>query len=63
MAYHDTVLSQLLKIFPRLDFEKLVKNHDGKRRSDAFSRWSQFVALSSAHLSGRNSLRDIEATI
>jgi putative transposase len=36
---------------------------DGKRRSDALSRWSQFVALSIGQLAGRSSLRDIEATV
>jgi hypothetical protein len=45
MSFHNTVLSQILKMFPRLDFEKLANAHDGKRRSDAFNRWSQFTAL------------------
>ena len=62
MAYHNTVLSQLLKMLPRHDFELLANTHDGRRRSDALSRWSQFVALSVGHLGGRTSLRDIEAT-
>lgn len=62
MAYHNTVLSQLLKMLPRHDFEQLANTHDGQRRSDALTRWSQFVALSIGHLGGRTSLRDIEAT-
>lgn len=62
MAFHNTVLSQLLKMLPRHEFEKLANAHDGRRRSDALSRWSQFVALSVGHLGGRTSLRDIEAT-
>ena len=63
MAFNNTVLSQLLKMLPRHEFEKLANSHDGKRRSDALSRWSQFVALSVGHLGGRTSLRDIEATL
>lgn len=63
MAYHNTVLSQLLKMLPRHDFEQLANAHDGRRRSDALSRWTQFVALSIGHLGGRTSLRDIEATL
>ncbi len=63
MAYHHTTLAQILKLAPRLEFEKLANQHDGKRRSDALSRWSQFVALSVAQLAGRNSLRDIEFTL
>lgn len=62
MAFHNTVLSQLLKMLPRHEFEKLANARDGRRRSDALSRWSQFVALSVGHLGGRSSLRDIEAT-
>ncbi len=48
---------------PRLEFERLGNQHDGRRRSDALSRWSQFVALSVGQLAGRTSLRDIEATL
>ena len=63
MAYHNSVLSQLLKLLPRLAFEKQANRVDGKRRSDALSRWSQFVALTIGQLGGRRSLRDIEATV
>ncbi len=58
MAYHDSVLSQLLKLVPRLEFEKQANHCDGQRRSDALSRWSQFVALTIGQLGGRRSLRD-----
>jgi len=63
MAYYNSVLSQVLKYVPRLDFEKRANEVDGRRRSDALSRWSQFVALAIGQLSGRQSLRDIEATL
>ena len=63
MAYHNSVLSQLLKLLPRLEFEKQANRCDGQRRSDALSRWSQFVALAIGQLGGRRSLRDIEATV
>jgi len=63
MAYHNTTLSQILKLVPRLEFERLGNQHDGRRRSDALSRWSQFVALSVGQIAGRTSLRDIEATL
>jgi histone H3/H4 len=43
MAYNNSVLSQLLKLLPRHDFERLANRYDGKRRSDALSRWSQSV--------------------
>ena len=63
MAYNNSVLSQLLKLLPRHEFERLANCHDGKRRSDALSRWSQFVALTIGQLAGRRSLRDIESTV
>jgi hypothetical protein len=63
LAYNNSVLSQLLKLLPRHEFERLANRHDGRRRSDALSRWSQFVALTIGQLGGRRSLRDIESTI
>ena len=63
MSHNNTVLSQLLKLIPRHEIERLTNRHDGKRRSDALSRWSQFVALLTGHLSNRRSLRDIETTL
>ena len=63
MAYHPTVLSQLLQSVPRLEFEKLAQAHDGARRSDALPRWSQFIALAVGHLGQRHGLRDIEAPL
>jgi len=63
MAYNPTVLSQLLQSVPRLEFEKLAQAHDGARRSDALSRWSQFISLAVGHLGQRHSLRDIEAAL
>jgi len=63
MAYYNTVLSQILKLVPRLEFEKLGNMHDGQRRSNSLTRWSQFVTLSIAQLAGRTSLRDIESTL
>lgn len=63
MAYHTSVLSQLLKSLPRLEFEKLANDCDGRRRSNALTRWSQFIALSVGQLAGRRSLRDIESTL
>ncbi|MEE8379898.1 MAG: IS4 family transposase [Gammaproteobacteria bacterium] len=63
MAHSNTVLSQLLKMIPRHEFEKLANTVDGKVRSTALSRWSQFVALAVGQLSGRQSLRDIESCL
>ena len=63
MSHHSTVFSQILKFVPRHDFQGLAIKHDGHRRSDAMSRWTQFVAMATTQLTGRSSLRDIESTL
>jgi len=59
MAHHNTVFSQILKLVPRHEFEVLAKAHHKGRSFRTASRWSQFVCLSMAQLTGRNSLRDM----
>jgi len=59
MAHCNTILSQILKLVPRHEFENLAKQHHSGRAFRKASRWSQFVSLTMAQLSGRNSLRDI----
>ncbi len=59
LSHHDTVFSQLLKLIPRHEFETLAKQHHTGRSFRTASRWSQFVSMAMAQLSGRSSLRDI----
>ena len=59
MAHCNTILSQILKLVPRHEFETLAKQHHSGGMFRTASRWSQFVSLTMAQLSGRNSLRDI----
>ncbi len=59
MAHNSTVFSQILKLIPRHEFETLAKQHHQGRKLRVMTRWSQFVAITSGHLSGRQSLRDI----
>ncbi len=63
MSHHNTILSQMLKLIPRHEFDSLSHQHDGKRRAGALSRWSQFVAMFTCQVSGLSSLRDIESTL
>jgi len=63
MTHCNTVLSQMLNMIPRHEFEKLANSVDGKVRNTALSRWSQFVALTVGQLNGRKSLRDIESCL
>ncbi len=62
MAHNNTVFSQLLKLVSRHEFETLAKQHHSGRSFRKASRWSQFVTLALAQLTGRNSLRDIADT-
>ncbi len=59
MAHHNTVFSQLLKLIPRHELERLAKQHHAGQGLRRASRWGQFVALAMAQLAGRQSLRDI----
>ena len=59
MAHCNTILSQILKLIPRHEFEILAKQHHSGRSFRTASRWSQFVTMTIGQLAGRNSLRDI----
>lgn len=63
MPHANTVFSQLLKLIPRHEFQSLANQHHQGQALRKFSRWDQFVSLIMAQLSGRQSLRDIEANI
>lgn len=59
MAHCNTILSQILRIIPRHEFETLANKHHSGRAFRTASRWSQFVVMAIGQLSGRKSLRDV----
>lgn len=59
MSHNNTVLSQLLKLIPRHEFETLALAHHSGRSFRSASRWSQFVTMAMGQLAGRRSLRDM----
>ena len=63
MAHHRTVFSQLLQFVPRHEFEGLACEHHQGRKLRSISRGNQFVALATAQLTGRSSLRDIVSNL
>jgi len=63
LSHHNTVFSQLLKLVSRHEFEGLAKEHHEGQKLRKMSRWSQFISLSLAQLSGRASLRDIVSNL
>ena len=59
MANHNTVFAQLLKFVPRHEFESLANQHHSGRKLRKMTRWTQFVSMAAAQLSGRSSLQMI----
>ena len=59
MSHRNTVIAQMLKLIPRHEFNTLAHQHHTGRSFRKASRWSQFLTMMIAQLSGRNSLRDI----
>ena len=60
MAYSNTILNQLLQLFPRHQFEKSTRDLGGDHYMKTFSTWNQLTTLVYAQASGKDSLRDIE---
>jgi len=63
VSHSNTVLHQMLDIFPRHDFQKVVNRHRGDYRVRRLRCWDQFVHLLYAQLSGRESMRDLVSGI
>jgi len=63
LAHNNTVFAQLLKLVPRHEFETLANQHRQGRKLRKMTRWSQFVAMATAQLSGRASLRDVVSNL
>jgi len=59
MAYHTTILRQIIEIFPRHEFEALAKDYHVGQKYRSFNRWTQFMVMFISQLSGRKSLRDL----
>ena len=57
MAHCNTILGQFLALFPRHEFEKIRREVQPKVHARALSAWTQFVAMLSGQLTGRDSLR------
>jgi hypothetical protein len=55
-----SMFSQVLKLFPRTEFEQLVKQTGAEYRAKGLSSWSQFVAMLFCQLGRAHSLREIE---
>ena len=54
-----SIFSQLLQLFPRLEFEQAVKAHKAERHCRGFVSWGQFVAMLFCQLGRAHTLREI----
>jgi hypothetical protein len=59
MSQYCSMFSQLLQMFPRLEFQQMVIQTQSERHSKGFSSWSQFVSMLYCQLDHANSLREI----
>ena len=58
--YHGKfVFTQLMHLFPRYEFDQIVRHYQGNKHVRSFNCWHQFQCLCFGHLTHRESLRDI----
>ena len=55
-----SMFSQILKLVPRIEFERMVRQTRAEHAAKGFSSWSQFVAMLFCQLGRAHSLREIE---
>ena len=63
MNIGQTVFSQIMSFLPRYEFDKQVDKYHGNYKTRNFSCWDQFLAMSFAQLTYRESLRGIEVCL
>lgn len=54
-----SIFSQLLQLFPRTEFENMVRATGAERKTKGFSCWAQFVSMLFCQLGRAHSLREI----
>lgn len=57
------VLAQIMDCVSKYDFNKCVDKYNGNYKVKTFTCWEQFIVMSFAQLTYRESLRDIEACL
>ncbi|MBU0712363.1 IS4 family transposase [bacterium] len=59
----QTIFSQIMEFIPKSNFDECVRKYNGNYRTRYFRCWDQFLCMSFAQLSYRESLRDINACL
>ncbi len=57
-----TRFGELLNLFPRQEFDRLVTAHESDKYRKGFSSWSHLVTMMYGQLCGSRSLRELEAS-
>lgn len=61
MEKHTTIFSQILKLIPKVKFERLAEYYQAGQALRKMNRWTQFVVMAMSQLTHRSSLRDTVA--
>jgi hypothetical protein len=59
MLRDSSLFSQLLRLFPRHQFQRAVRSHNAEHAAKGFCCWDQFVAMMFCQLAQARSLREI----
>ncbi len=63
MNQGQTIFSQIMNYLPKYSFDCCVKKYRGNYKVQSFTCWEQFLAMTFAQLTYRESLRDIETCL
>ena len=63
MNVGKAVLAQIMDFVSRYEFNKCIDKYNGNYKVKIFTWWEQFIVMSFAQLTYRESLRDIEACL
>lgn len=63
MNQGHTVFSQIINYISKYEFNSCVNNYNGNHKVRSFTCWEQFLVMSFAQLTYRDSLRDIETCL
>jgi hypothetical protein len=59
MIKHASLFSQLIDVFDRNKFKKIVNKHGSEKHSKGFDSWDHYVSMLFCQLAGAQSLREI----
>jgi hypothetical protein len=59
----QTIFSQIMDYIPKYSFDSCVKKYRGNYKVQSFTCWEQFLVMTFAQLTYRESLRDIETCL